>query len=158
MKNHERQVRTDYDKKMLHRYIDTLTEPFSVRFQSAGEKRRSAQNRLMHLWFKEAAEQGDMDAVEQKSYCKAYFGVPILVAENEAFRDQYNAIVRPLSYEQKLQIMAPPIDLPVTSLMTVKQCSVFLNKVWEHYSGMGYQLTDPADLGLDDLIKRVGDG
>lgn len=157
-KTHTRQVKSDHDKRLLMDYIANLNQPFAVTFHEAGEKRRDAQNRLMHLWFKEAGEQGDLTAIEQKSYCKAYFGVPILLFENEAFRNQYNAIVRPLSHEKKLQIMAPPIDLPVTSLMTVKQCSKFLNEVWLHYSQIGFQLTDPAALGLEDLFKRCGDG
>ena len=37
-----------------------------------------------------------------------------------------------------------PFDFPVTSAMNVAQHSEFLDKVKEHFEGLGYQLTDPV--------------
>ena len=77
-------------------------------------------------WVRELEEQGDMRAEEYRAYSKAYFGVPILLAENDAFAEQYTAIVKPLPYDQKLEIMRQPIDLPITRIMTAKQKKQYL--------------------------------
>lgn len=102
------------------------------------------QNRLQHLWHKEAAEQlQDETAEEKRAYCKLHFGIPILRAESDDFRDTYDRIIRPMSYEQKLELMAAPIDFPVTRIMTVKQKTQFLDAVFGHYTSLGVQLTMP---------------
>lgn len=102
------------------------------------------QNRLQHLWHREAAEQlKDETAEEKRAYCKLHFGIPILRAESEEFRDTYDRIIRPLSYENKLALMAAPIDFPCTRLMTVKQKTQFLDAVFGHYTALGVELTQP---------------
>lgn len=93
---------------------------------------------------KEAAEQlQDETAEEKRAYCKLHFGIPILRAESDDFRDTYDRIIRPMSYEQKLELMAAPIDFPVTRIMTVKQKTQFLDAVFGHYTSLGVQLTMP---------------
>jgi hypothetical protein len=95
---------------------------------------------------RELEEQGDMRAEEYRAYSKAYFGVPILLAENDAFAEQYTAIVKPLPYDQKLEIMKQPIDLPITRIMTAKQKKQYLDDVYTHWTGKGYLLTDPDEM------------
>lgn len=128
--------------------------PITVTIKAGEPKRSEKQNRLLWQWFKDAEEQGDMTATEQRAYCKLTLGVPILRAENDDFRLQYDELIKPLEYIDKLALMLPPIELPVTSLMTVKQKTAFLDQVWNHYSCLGYQLTDPAQLGIEDCYAR----
>ena len=90
-----------------------------------------------------------MSAEDYRAYCKAYFGVRILRAENEAFREQYDRIVRPLEYEQKLEIMKEPIDLPVTRLMTSRQKKRYLDDIYTFWTGKGFKLTDPDWQGME---------
>lgn len=113
---------------------------------SAKRRRTEAQNGIQHVWHMEAATQlRDGTAEDYRAYCKLHFGVPILRAEDAEFRAQYDSIVRPLPYEQKLALMKAPIDFPTTRLMTVKQKSAYLDAICQHYMGLGVRLTIPED-------------
>ena len=150
-----RVIKQPEDLQPLLMFLRGRTEyPYTVTIKAGEPKRSDKQNRLLWQWFKDAEEQGDMTATEQRAFCKLTIGVPILREDNEDFRFQYDELIRPLEYIDKLALMLPPIELPVTSLMSVKQKTRFLDQVWHHYSGLGYQLTDPALLGLEDALKR----
>ena len=96
---------------------------------------------------KEISEQkGDITAAEARAYCKLTIGVPILREQNEAFRLRYDEILKPLSYEQKLAIMSEPLNLPVTSLMSTKQLTEYLDGIIRHFGQQGIVLTMPDDM------------
>ena len=139
-------VKTSGDRDRLIKLIESRELPFTVNL-TKGSIRSIEQNRLQRLWLNEAAEQGDHTAEEYRAYAKLTLGVPILRAENEAFADQYDRIVKPLPYEQKLELMMEPIDFPVTRLMTSKQMSEYLNQMFRMFSEMGFRLTDPEMQG-----------
>lgn len=141
-------IRTEQDRKMAMRRLENAQLPSTMSL-TKGAPRSIEQNRLQRMWMRELEDQGDMTAEEYRAYCKAYFGVPILLAENDEFAEQYTAIVRPLPYEQKLEIMKQPIDLPVTRLMTVKQKKRYLDEIYTHWTGKGYKLTDPDWQGME---------
>lgn len=141
-------IRTEQDRKMAIKRIENAELPCTVTL-TKGAPRSIAQNRLQRMWMLELAEQGDMSAEDYRAYCKAYFGVRILRAENEAFREQYDRIVRPLEYEQKLEIMKEPIDLPVTRLMTTRQKKRYLDDIYTFWTGKGFKLTDPDWQGME---------
>lgn len=146
-----RVVRSKSDLQKLMLWLNARSEfPFTIQLKRGEPTRTVAQNRLQWQWFNDAAAQGDQTASEYRAYCKLHFGVPILREENEDFRAQYDALVRPLAYEHKLALMLEPIELPVTSLMNTKQKTRYLDAVWQHFTGQGYQLTDPAMLGIAD--------
>lgn len=139
-------IETDHDRQMLLRFIEGQPLPLTVSL-SKGGKRTLRQNKLQRLWLNEIAEQlGDQTPEEVRGYCKLTIGVPILRAENETFRERYDAIVRPLPYEQKLGLMMEPLDFPITRLMTTKQATAYLDGVHRHFSEKGVVLTDPGDL------------
>lgn len=111
-----------------------------------GRDRTPEQNRLQRLWCNEASEQLQDDTAEgYRAYCKLHFGIPILRNESEEFCAVYDRIVRPLAYEDKLALMAVPIDFPVTRLMTTKQKHDYLEAMRRHLDGLGVKLTIPAD-------------
>lgn len=111
-----------------------------------GAARSSLQNRLAQKWFTDIATQlGDRTHDEVRAECKLTFGVPILRAENEAFRVQYDRTLKPLPYEQKLEAVRV-FDLPVTRLMTVKQMTAFMDAMQRHWAAQGVRLTDPEAL------------
>ena len=128
-----------------------MDSEFSVTIEKIerGQKPRTlAQNNLQHKWHLEAAhELRDESADDKRAYCKLHLGVPMLRAENDDFRAQYDAIIRPLTYEQKLALMKPPIDFPVTRIMTTAQKTRFLDAVYQHYTGLGVRLSHPDDMG-----------
>ncbi|WP_027854682.1 hypothetical protein [Marinobacterium litorale] len=149
-----RTLKSEGDKQFLLRYINGINSyPTRVKIEPGKEPRSNQQNRLQFQWLNDAASQGDQAVEEYRAYCKLHFGVPLLRAEDEEFREVYDQIIKPAPYEHKLRMMSPPIDLPVTSRMKVKTMTAYLNEVWQHFTGIGFQLTDPAMLGIDDYER-----
>jgi hypothetical protein len=152
-----RVIKRPEDIKSLSEFLSARTEfPFTVTIKTGEPKRTEKQNRLLYQWYKDIEEQGDQTASEARAECKLTIGVPILRAGNDDFKIQYDEIIRPLEYIEKLALMLEPICLPVTSLMSVKMLTQYLDQVWQKYSENGYQLTDPATLGIEDCWKRGG--
>lgn len=141
-------TRTITDPEKLDALLVLLRErkqPFTVSI-AAGKGRSSEQNRLQRRWMLEAAEQLGTDTAEGfRGYCKLHFGIPILRAENEHFAAEYDAVIRPLPYEQKLRLMMVPFDFGVTRQMTTKQKTQYLDAVHAHFTGLGVALTQPED-------------
>lgn len=141
-------IRTEQDRKMAIKRLEGADLPCTITI-TKGAPRSLDQNRLQHMWMLELEMQGDMTASEYRAYCKLHFGVPLLRQENEAFKVQYDAVVKPLSYDQKIEIMKEPIDFPTTRLMTMKQKKRYLDMVYEFWSGKGFRLTDPDWQGME---------
>lgn len=136
-------------------YLGSMSKyPLCVTIKQGQEPRTVKQNRLQWQWFLDMEAQGDMTATEYRAYCKLHEGVPLLRAENEEFKEQYDRIVKPLPYESKLGLMLEPISFPVTSLMSVKQHKRFLDRVYTEFTGKGFLLTDPNQFGLDNWWTR----
>lgn len=95
--------------------------------------RSSLQNALSHTWYEQIATELREDTpVDVKAECKLRYGVPILRAEEPEFRDAYDAVLKPLSYEAKLRAMH---YWPVTSLMSTTQLSQYLDVMRDAYAG-----------------------
>ncbi|AHX12924.1 hypothetical protein CH75_06395 [Dyella jiangningensis] len=109
-----------------------------------GKDRSLDQSALSHVWYAQIAQELREDTPEGvKCECKLRFGVPILRAADADFREMYDTAIRGhLSYEQKLKAMR---FLPVTSLMTVKQLSQYLEDVQAHYATRGVVLEFPEE-------------
>lgn len=147
-------VQTEQERQLLLRYLQAHKLPFTAEI-AAGRKRTLDQNRLQRLWVKEIAEQKpEHTAEEWRGHCKLHFGVPILRNENEEFRLAYDRVVKPLPYEQKLLAMMVPLDMPVTSIMTSKQKTAYLDQVHRQFSEQGVILTDPSGL-LSSIERRA---
>ena len=140
-----RVVDTESDRSLLLKLIEGQKIPFTAEVVK-GKRRSVEQNRLQRLWMNEISEQlGDRTPEEARAYCKLTLGVPILRAENELFAAKYDQHVKPLPYEQKLAIMAEPLDLPVTRLMKTEQKTRYLNAIVQHFAEQGVRLTQPED-------------
>lgn len=100
----------------------------------AGKGRSLDQNAISHAWYAQVArELREDDERGVKRFCKLHFGVPILRAEDEEFREVYDSTLKAwLTYEQKLQAMD---ILPVTSSMSTKQLHQYMLDVQDHYRG-----------------------
>ncbi len=138
-------ITCETDRKSLVSLIENKKLPFNITIAD-GRKRSIAQNRLQRLWMNEAFEQlGEYTAEEYRAYCKGHFGLPILCADSQEFCDVYNTVIRPLSYENKLKLMAIPLDFEVTRKMTVAQKQRYLDAVYDYFTGLGVQLTEPGE-------------
>ncbi len=83
-----------------------------------GKDRSLDQNAILHAWITQIAnELREQTAAQIKAECKLVYGVPILRAEDEEFREFYDRAIKWMTYEQKLDAMA---FVPGTSIMTVK--------------------------------------
>ena len=133
-------IRTPAD---LDAYVATLRAlklPITVQHKQ-GADRSLDQNHLQFLWANEfAAAMGDRTGEEVRLDWKLRHGVPILRAEDDGFRATYDANLKGLPYAAKLALMA---YIPVTSLMTVKQMTAYLDAVQREALSHGVRLTDP---------------
>ena len=107
-----------------------------------GKARSLDQNAISHAWYEQLSrELREDDALGWKAYCKLNYGVPILRAEDDEFREFYDRnIKKSLTYEQKLAAMK---YLPVTSLMTKKQLSAYLEAIRDAFAKRGVRLEFP---------------
>lgn len=97
-----------------------------------GKDRSLDQNSLAHVWYEQVSrELREETPLGVKCFCKLHYGVPILRAENEDFRIQYDTVLKPLSYDKKLLAMN---FLPVTSLMSKDQLSQYLAAMQAAYA------------------------
>ena len=135
-------IRTPADKSAAVELLNGLDESKPWQFDLRPYKRdRSAeQNRLSFRWYLEISQHlGDQTTEEIRAHCKAYLGIPILNRDNEAFRETYNRCIRPLSVENKLEIIER-FDIPITRLMNVKQMGEYLNGMQVYWSRQGIVL------------------
>ena len=138
-----RLVSSAADRDSVIALLQSCKRPYTVSIRK-GKRRSLQQNRLQRLWLNEAAEQlGEYTAEDYRAYCKLHFGVPILRNEDEDFRDAYDRIIRPHSYEDKLAMMRVPLDFPVTRLMKMGQKKRYLDDIYQHFTALGVQLTEP---------------
>lgn len=150
MKTVNRCIKSYSDLQQTVTFLNNQSQfPLQITIKAGKEPRSVQQNRLAFQWYKDAAEQGDHTAEEYRSLCKLWFGIPIM-REDDDFRAKYDRVIKGLPYETKLSLMDEPFNFPVTSLMSVKQFTRYLDRVWNHFSDKGYQLTDPALMGIDD--------
>lgn len=145
----ERVVTTEYERKMLIRFLEGIKLPFTANV-ATGKHRTVAQNRLQRKWMQEIAEHLDGHTAEEiRGYCKLHLGVPILREENPDFRAKYDAIIKPMPYEHKIAAMMEPLDFPITRLMSTKQKTAYLDTVQKHFAERGIILTNPDDQGRE---------
>jgi hypothetical protein len=119
-----------------------------------GRDRSAEQNRLQFLWAREAAEQRcDRTAEEQRNEWKLRFGVPIMREDSPRFRETYDGLIKPLTYEQKIAAMEL---ISVTSLMKVRQMVRYLDAIERECAEEGVKLTAP-DSDLSAYHARYRD-
>lgn len=139
-------VETEHDRKQFIRFLEGRKFPFTVSLVD-GKHRTNDQNKLQRLWVNEISQQlGDQTPEEVRGYCKLAFGVPILRHENEAFCKEYDQLIKPLPYQSKLKLMMEPFDFGVTRIMTTRQKTAYLDRIYSEFTGQGLVLTNPGDL------------
>lgn len=135
-----RLIRSTTHLQLLLSTLESGPFPLRMEWWQTSDRSRE-QNRLMWKWAQEVADQsGDVDQNDVQARWKLEIGVPILRAEDADFRDLYDEAIRPLPYETKIRIMRD-FDFPVTSRMSVKQMTTFLNNVAFDCAENGFDLT-----------------
>lgn len=138
-----RSIVTPQDVQAISKLITGLSLPFTLTWRG-GVVRTLSQNALLHKWYGEiAAEQGDSaDAV--KGRCHMQYGLPIKMRDAQFAFVWSNATAK-LSYEQKCKVMSSGI-FAVTSTMTTKELTEYMDAMRRDYLAQGVRLTDPDDL------------
>ncbi len=134
-----------YTELQLQAAIGQLRAMFKatryLRLSASDSKPRSlSQNALAAVWYEQLARETGETPEGAKAECKLRFGVPILRAQDEDFREMYDAAIKnTMTYEQKLKVMR---FLPVTSLMSTDQLSAYLQDVQRGYPDVALMFPD----------------
>ena len=137
-----------YSEVSLQTTIGLLREDFKKHKRMrlnwvSGKSRSLDQNALSWAWYDQIARELPEDRKGGwRRYCKLHHGVPILRVDDAEFRDMYDRIIRPMQYEDKLELMD---ILPVTSRMTTTQLSIYLDNVKEDFRKRGVILEYPEE-------------
>lgn len=113
---------------------------------ATGKDRSKEMNALTHVWYGQVSdERGEETPLEVKRFCKLHFGIPILRAEDEEFRNWYDTLIgregnSRFTYEEKLQIMD---KIDVTSEMSQNQIMQYAKAMQNHYEKLDVLLKFP---------------
>ena len=134
-------------------FLNASDKPIKITVEEHKKNRSVESNKLQRKWMTELYEQGDLSTEEYRGYCKLHFGVAI-AKENEDFDEKYKRLLSPFTYIEKLELMMVPIDMPVTRIFDTKQMHRYLNKIYEHFSGLGFELTLPVDKYWESVFTQ----
>jgi len=119
--------------KVLHTAVDDYYQEHGrVQAQIVGGSIRTLeQNDKIHKLYRKASKKlGDQTVEDIMCECKLTIGVPILRAESNEFREQYDRRFKGrFSYEEKLELMTGLCKFPVTSIMDTAQLSRYIDRV-----------------------------
>lgn len=117
-----------------------------------GDSLSRRQQRLSFRWYQDISRQlGDQDTETVRADCKVTHGVPILCADDDAFREDWARSIGRFDYEGQRQIVKR-LQVPVTSLMKVKQMTAYLDAIQQQYLPQGVRLTDPEAMRYEEEI------
>lgn len=109
-----------------------------IRIDQSVSKRSLEQNAISHSWYQQLADELPEDnALGWKCFCKLNYGIPIMRAEEDEFREACDRVLAVLPYESQLLAMK---YWPVTSIMTTKQLSQYAESVQDHFARRGVKL------------------
>jgi hypothetical protein len=139
-----RTLHNRHDIDGLSRLLAQRKLPVTVTI-TQGVDRTEQQNKLSFTWYREVSEQlGDRSASDVRAHCKLYIGVKMLHTENADFRAQWDRLIKDrFTIEEKLELMLPPHDYPVSRLMNVKQMTRYMDAIHAEFTAQGCRLTDP---------------
>lgn len=135
-------IKTEQDRQHAIKMLEARELPCTAEF-TKGLKKSHDQEKLARKWFKELEAQGDQEAEQYRGYCKLHFGVVLAKQHSEVWAEKYDRIIKPMPYEQKLEMMMEPFDFPVTRILSTALERKYLDNVYLFYTSKGFVLTDP---------------
>lgn len=119
-----------------------------VTVENKTDDRSGAQNRLMHMWFKDIAKSTGNDVIEEAGRCKFVYFLPVLgISENEESRfaaDLLRMIYKQRGYEYLVQALGRSM-IESTRLLTVKEFEQALTSM--QVGERAHKLTNPDVYG-----------
>lgn len=108
--------------------------------------RTLSQNALLHMWFGEIAKwHGDRTLYDVKGQCHHRWALDVRL-QDEKFAWIWERTGAGLSYEKQCSLLAAEV-LSVSSGMTTKELSEYMNEIEQHYRPLGVPLTIPEERG-----------
>ncbi len=132
-------------KAQAFEYIDGLdySKPQILEAKEVRKNRSLSQNAIAAVWYNQIDKQINYPVGQTKCECKLFFGVPILRAEDESFMDRYDRLIKNrYTQEEKLEMMR---ILPVTSLMSVKQMTRYMESIQHYYAEQYHIVLDSIE-------------
>lgn len=139
-----RVITSPEQREALVAFIMSRQIPFTAEVVK-GKRRSVEQNRLQRRLLNEIAEQTGQTHEEVRAFCKLTIGVPILRAGSDLFAEKYDRLIKPMPYERKLEMMAEPIDFPVTRLMNTAQKTAYLDEIFRVFSEQGVVFSEDRE-------------
>lgn len=138
-------IRDEHQRANMIQHAANLPIPFDCQFQEPSDDRTIDQNACINAIYREIAKQkGDETFEDIRRMCKLFFGVPILRRDDTGFRDLYDTKVKhDFTHEEKLQLMG---ILDVSSKMTKKQGTEYIDAILDYWTEKGLALADPRQL------------
>lgn len=135
-------IRTERDLAGWVSFLEKQPMPMTVS-HIRGAKRTNPQNKTINMWYAQAASiMGDCTNEDVRAECKLQFGVPILRRDDAAFLLKYDTDFKPFPYETKVKLFKA-LEPAVTSKMTVKQLTEYMERMRMHFAAGGINLIDP---------------
>lgn len=116
-----------------------------------GRDRTIDQNALWFAMYERIAQMTNMgDVDDARRYCKLHIGVSIMRRDDAVFRDGWDLILKPLTYEQQIELMGAcalfgPDGFPVTRLFNRKQGIEYTNSIACEFAKNGVYFDDLLD-------------
>ena len=129
----------DHFDNWLEEKLAASSDGLNLSITDDVKSRSSRQNRLMWQMFRTAGKQQGQSAEELQLEAKLFLGAPILMAEDDGFRDLWLSQVKEnFTVEMKLKLIGM---MDVTSLFSTKQMMDFLESVFKRYAELGVDWT-----------------
>lgn len=142
MSKTRRIVRTSDDLVALYADLGNRPRPFTVTVEKGEKRDRTlSQNALQFKWATEVARQrGDVEPIDVQHEWKLSIGVPILREEDASFNKYCGFALDVFPYEYQLKAMK---FLAISSIMTTKQMTRFMDAIERTCRAEGFRLTNP---------------
>ena len=129
------------------------SKPCLVTIQEYKKDRNLAQNRLINKCYTEIGKhnKGNGYAYERGFY-KFNLGCPILVRDSADFAAFYNTLLELYEYEEMIKVMSTEI-ISVSSLMNIKQCSEYIDNIYQSAHERGIYLSKEEDIYIQAMNR-----
>ncbi|MEM9151373.1 MAG: hypothetical protein AAGB19_13075 [Cyanobacteria bacterium P01_F01_bin.3] len=119
-------------------HIDAGIWPLQIQVKKYEDPRSLDQNSLINAMYGQIAKQMDGEGVvDVRRRCKLQYGVPIMRAYSDEFRERYDLVIKPHTYEVKLLLMD---DFKVTSKMKKPQATEYIDTVMREHPRVRFQV------------------
>lgn len=132
-------LRTDADRMAWVNFLAAQPLPMTVS-AIRGARRSLPQNATAAKWYAQIAAETGEEPAEVKAQCKWRHGKPIMEAERPDWVAEWAPLYGPLPYHSQIKLFE---IIPLTSLLTVRQMSAYMDAVQREYRAQGFDLIDP---------------